>query len=104
MNASTVMGRLAVGATTSAVFVLGLAGSAAAAPGRESNCVTTTLNKGWTTSTVRISNNCSSDVNRRILMSAPRTGGYPCVTIPAGTTWSYKFIKAYHIYWGTESC
>jgi hypothetical protein len=103
LNTTNALRRLAVGVTVGAVSVLGLTSPAAAASSRAS-CVTTTLDRGWVTSTVRISNDCSYDINRRILMSAPRPGGYPCVTIPSGYTWSYKFAKAYHVYWGTQSC
>ncbi|WP_436531188.1 hypothetical protein [Actinoplanes sp. HUAS TT8] len=93
----------AAAVTAGALAVFGLTGPAAAS-GDDTNCVDVSVAKGRVTSTVRVDNNCSTDVDVRILMSAPRLGGYPCVTVGAGTRWSYKFVRAYHIYWGTEFC
>jgi hypothetical protein len=97
-----VLGRTAVAATAGAVLVLGLIPPTAASA--DTGCVRATVSTGWVTNTLTIENNCSGTVRVRALMSAPIPGGYPCVTIPSGMYWKLKYVKAYHVFWGTQFC
>ncbi|GAA3943658.1 hypothetical protein Aau02nite_01140 [Amorphoplanes auranticolor] len=102
MNASRLLGRIAVSVTAAAGLVVGTAGAAVAAPVKLGGCAVVTPTKGWVTQTVWIDNYCSTDRSFRVISVGPQLG-FRCFTVASGTRGGWRFPTSKKYLW-TEFC